>query len=142
MFGVSDNLLQFNTVHLLRLCCLLIFWMVWHCISSFCGNLSMAMISNATQYIFSSCGEKYLLSLLHVACTSSACRCSYSTMAKLDSAVAYVLQRRQWESVTGYKRPGSLLERPSLLVLPYSIRSAAAATSVLRGGRILPVFKQ
>eukprot|EP00775_Hariotina_reticulata_P004329 gene4329-4582_t len=61
-------------------------------------------------------------------------RCSYSSMAKLDSAVAYVLRRRQWEATAGYKRPGSLLERPSLLVTPCSIRSAASATSVLRGG--------
>lgn len=59
--------------------------------------------------------------------------CSYSTDGKLDSAVAYVLQRRQWEEAGGGRRPGVLLDRPSLLVFPHSVRSAAAATSVLRG---------
>lgn len=59
--------------------------------------------------------------------------CTYSQDAKLDSPVAYVLQRRQWEASGGGRRPGVLLDRPSLLVFPHSVRSAAAATSVLRG---------
>jgi hypothetical protein len=59
--------------------------------------------------------------------------CSYSTDGKLDPAVAYVLQRRQWEEAGGGRRPGVLLDRPSLLVFPHSVRSAAVSTSVLRG---------
>jgi len=70
-------------------------------------------------------------------CCPQACgglaRCSYSEDAKLDSAVAYVLQRRQWEASGGGRRPGVLLDRPSLLVFPHSVRSAAVSTSVLRG---------
>eukprot|EP00879_Flechtneria_rotunda_P002126 GHRR01002308.1.p1 GENE.GHRR01002308.1~~GHRR01002308.1.p1 ORF type:complete len:2960 (+),score=1151.97 GHRR01002308.1:374-9253(+) len=62
--------------------------------------------------------------------------CKYSNSAKLDSAIAYVLQRRLWEEgrgALGGRRPGSLLERPSLLVQPRVVGSAASATSVLRG---------
>lgn len=66
-------------------------------------------------------------------CGSTA-SCTYSQDAKLDSAVAYVLQRRQWEEAGGGRRPGVLLDRPSLLVCPHSVRSAAVPTSVLRGG--------
>jgi hypothetical protein len=60
-------------------------------------------------------------------------RCSYSRDAQLDSAVAYVLQRRAWEASGGGRRPGVMLERPSLLLFPHSVRSAAVSTSVLRG---------
>lgn len=62
--------------------------------------------------------------------------CDYSSAAKLDSAVAYVLQRRQWEAKARRGcgiRPGSLLDRPSLLVMPVCKNSAASGTSVLRG---------
>lgn len=60
-------------------------------------------------------------------------RCSYSRDAQLDSAVAYVLQRRAWEASGGGRRPGVMLDRPSLLLFPHSVRSAAVSTSVLRG---------
>jgi hypothetical protein len=66
------------------------------------------------------------------ACGASS-TCSFSTDTKLDSAVAYVLQRRQWEAAGGGRRPGVLLDRPSLLVFPHSVRSAAVSTSVLKG---------
>jgi hypothetical protein len=60
-------------------------------------------------------------------------RCSYSRDVQLDSAVAYVLQRRAWEAAGGGRRPGVMLDRPSLLLFPHSMRSAAVSTSVLRG---------
>jgi hypothetical protein len=60
---------------------------------------------------------------------------AYSNSIKLDSAIAYVLQRRQWLGRSrGKLRPGSLLERPSLLVNPKCVMSAASKVTVIKGG--------
>ena len=60
---------------------------------------------------------------------------TYSDSIKLDSAIAYVLQRRQWQAKKrGQIRPGSLLDRPSLLVNPKRVKSAASKVSVIKGG--------
>jgi hypothetical protein len=59
--------------------------------------------------------------------------CSYTDSVRVDSAVAYVMQRRQWRAANSL-RAGMLLERPSLLVNPRKVRNVAAATTVLRGG--------
>ncbi|GBF98301.1 hypothetical protein Rsub_10964 [Raphidocelis subcapitata] len=55
-------------------------------------------------------------------------------VALVDSSVLYVLRRRQWEAAGG-RRPGSLLQRPSLLVHPRAVRSALPSSRrVVAGG--------
>lgn len=59
-------------------------------------------------------------------------RSAYSESVQLDSALLYVLQRRQAVAERG-PRPGNLLQKPSLLVHARQTQDAAAANSVIRG---------